>query len=217
MGMEEIWPLFGLRIISPRLELRPVRDEDLPGLVRAAVAGIHDPDRMPFGVPWTDAEPPQLARSLAQFQWGLRATMRPDNWTVSFTVLREGKPIGVQEVTATQFDTRKTVLSGSWLTSTAQGVGLGTEMRAAMLQWAFDQLGAECAESDAAVWNGPSLAVSKRLGYEPNGVHRMQTRPGEVTDTLRVRLAAASFLRPSWTAEVIGAEPATTFLRGTAN
>lgn len=51
MDLERIWPLFGLRLTTPRLELRPLRDDDLPGLVDAALSGVHDPARMPFGVP----------------------------------------------------------------------------------------------------------------------------------------------------------------------
>jgi hypothetical protein len=46
--LSDVWPLFGLKIISPRLELRLVRDEDLPGVIDAALAGIHDPAVMPF-------------------------------------------------------------------------------------------------------------------------------------------------------------------------
>ncbi|WP_175417108.1 hypothetical protein [Arthrobacter sp. 24S4-2] len=38
----DVWPMFGLKISSPRLELRLVRDEDLPGVINAALAGIHD-------------------------------------------------------------------------------------------------------------------------------------------------------------------------------
>lgn len=53
--LEDVWPLFGLLISTPRLTLNPVRDEQLPGLIDAVLAGIHDPAVMPFGVPWTDA------------------------------------------------------------------------------------------------------------------------------------------------------------------
>ena len=48
--LSEVWPLFSLRITTPRLELRPVRDEDLPGVIDAALSGIHDPGVMPFAV-----------------------------------------------------------------------------------------------------------------------------------------------------------------------
>lgn len=34
--MEQVWPLFGLRVTAGPLELRPVRDEDIPTLVELA-------------------------------------------------------------------------------------------------------------------------------------------------------------------------------------
>ncbi|MBT1596632.1 GNAT family N-acetyltransferase [Curtobacterium flaccumfaciens] len=212
MDLDQVWPLFGLRLMTPRLELRPLRDEDLPGLVDSAVSGVHDPARMPFGVPWTDAEPTTLARSLAQYHWKLRSGVGRDSWGVSFTVLHEGTPVGVQELHARRFATRKTVESGSWLTLAHQGHGLGTEMRAALLLFSFDHLRAEWAESSAAAWNEPSLRVSAKLGYEVNGVTRAQTRADEVVDEVRVRLRREDFARPSWSLVTEGVEAATEFL-----
>jgi RimJ/RimL family protein N-acetyltransferase len=194
----QFWPLFELSLQTPRLELRPVRDVDLPQLIDAALAGIHDPGRMPFGVPWTDAEPTQLAQSFAAYHWRLRANVQPKRWGVSFTVLHDGVPVGIQEVHAREFSTRRTIESGSWLTASAQGRGLGTEMRAGLLLFAFDHLGAKWAESSAVEWNAASLAVSKRLGYVANGITRAEPRPGEPVDEHRVRLSVDDFVRPSW-------------------
>ncbi|MGN8025141.1 GNAT family N-acetyltransferase [Microbacterium sp. 22242] len=97
------------------------------------------------------------------------------------------------------------VATGSWLTRSAHGRGIGTEMRAALLLFAFDVLGAEWAESGAASWNEASLAVSRKLGYEPNGVTRVAPRPGEAVDEQRLRLVRARFVRPDWTIAVRGA------------
>ena len=215
MGLVDIWPLFGLRLITPRLELRVVRDDDLPGLVDAALAGIHDPTRMPFAAPWTDAPPDELRRNFVQYQWAQRASFRTDRWSVIFTVLRDGRPIGVQDMRATDFATRRTIESGSWLTRAEQGHGLGIEMRAALLSFAFDHLGAEVAESGAMTWNAASLGVSRRLGYRENGLARVVGRPGVVGEELRVRLARDEFIRPDWTLLVDGAEPACAQLLGT--
>lgn len=216
MDLERIWPLFGLRITTPRLALRPVRDDDLPGLVTAALSGVHDPARMPFGVPWTDAEPEAMARSLAQYHWKLRSTATPESWGVGFTVLRDGVPVGVQELHARQFAARRTVESGSWIAKGHQGVGLGTEMRAGLLLFAFDHLGAEWAESSAAAWNEPSRRVSAKLGYRENGVTRVRTRPDEVVDEVRVRLHRDDFVRPAWALGAAGARAAVALLSGTA-
>ena len=45
-----IWPLFDLRVTTPRLSLRYVADE-------LVAQGIHDPATMPFSEPWTHAKP----------------------------------------------------------------------------------------------------------------------------------------------------------------
>jgi RimJ/RimL family protein N-acetyltransferase len=208
MGIEAVWPLFALSLRTPRLELRVSRDEDLPGLAEAAIAGIHDPGLMPFGVPWTDAEPAELRRSLARYQWQQRAETSPGSWSLSFAVLRDGKTIGVQDLEAREFETTRTVATGSWLTRAAQGQGLGVEMRAAVLLFAFDHLGAVAAESSAATWNAASIAVSHRLGYEGAGVTRVEPRPGRPRDELRMRLRPERFVRPSWKLESSGVESA---------
>jgi hypothetical protein len=51
----EISPLFGLRLRTPRLELRLPTDDELVELRELAHAGVHPPDEMPFAVAWTDA------------------------------------------------------------------------------------------------------------------------------------------------------------------
>lgn len=207
MELEEIWPLFGLEITTPRLMLRPIRDVDLPGLVQAALDGVHDPARTPFGVPWTDASPDELPRNLATYQWSLRNRVHPHHWTIAFAVHFEDRVVGSQDLGAYDFANRRTVNTGSWLTETVQGRGLGTEMRAALLLFAFDVLGADWAESGAATWNAASLSVSQKLGYELNGVTRVAPRPGEPVDEQRVRLAKGSFRRPDWSISVRGADP----------
>ncbi|PZE82136.1 GNAT family N-acetyltransferase [Curtobacterium sp. MCBD17_032] len=197
MDLEELWPLFALELRTPRLVLRPVQDGDLPALAEAALDGIHEPDRMPFGFPWTDAAPADLPRNLAMHQWSLRQ-VSPQSWRIQFAVILDGTVIGAQDLAAQDFAHRKTVDSGSWLTKTAQGQGLGTEMRAALLLFAFDVLGAEWAESSAAAWNTASLRVSYRLGYEPNGVTRVVPRSEQPDDEQRVRLSRETFNRPNW-------------------
>ncbi len=135
--------------------------------------------------------------------------MSRDSWGVSFTVLHQGTPVGVQELHARRFAARKTVESGSWLALAQQVHGLGTEMRAALLLFSFDHLGAAWAESSAAAWNEPSLRVSAKLGYELNGVTRAQTRADEVVDEVRVRLRREDFARPSWSLMTEGVGAAT--------
>ena len=91
---------------------------------------------------------------------------------------------------------------------TEQGAGLGTEMRAGLLLFAFDTLGAEWAESGAASWNHASLGVSSKLGYERNGVTRVSPLPGQPDDEQLVRLAKDHFQRPPWKVTLRGADAA---------
>ncbi|MDP9026160.1 MAG: GNAT family N-acetyltransferase [Actinomycetota bacterium] len=208
MAIEDAWPLFALELRSPNLRLRVVRDDDLPGLLAAVRAGIHDPAVMPFAVPWTDAEPDDLRRSFVQYQWAKRSTVRTGTWDLSMTVLLQDTPIGIQDISASELRTRRTVTTGSWLTRAQQGLGIGKEMRAATLMFAFDHLGAEVAESSAATWNRASLGVSRALGYENNGQSRIVSRPGEAQTEQRVRLDRQSFRRPPWTLATSGLERA---------
>lgn len=208
MDLVDVWPLFGLTLRTPRLELRLVRDDDLPALARAAIRGIHDPAIMPFAHPWSDAPPEVLRRELARHVWRERAATGPDGWTLLFAVVEGGVPIGIQDVRGTKFSTLRTVSTGSWLTASRQGAGLGVEMRAAVLAFCFDRLGAEVAESGAIDWNGSSLGVSRHLGYVENGEKRVVTREHQVEREVLLRLERDRFVRPDWTLEVDGFDDA---------
>ena len=207
MDLVDVWPLFRLCLRTPRLELRVLRDDDLPGLVEAARAGIHNPARMPFSEPWTDLPDDELTAGLARHQWRQRAALTPESWSLNLVVRRDGVPIGMQDLVARRFTTLRTVETGSWLTASAHGQGFGTEMRAAALTFAFDHLRAEVATSSAAEWNAASLGVSRRLGYVDNGVSRVAPR-GEAEIDQHLRLERDSFVRPSWTTHVDGAPEA---------
>jgi RimJ/RimL family protein N-acetyltransferase len=175
------WPLFGLRITTPRLELRMPDDEDLAELFERARAGIHPPDAMPFGVPWTDGiqEPGAPMRFLAH-HWAGRAAIAPEAWALQLATVVDGRIVGCQELAATDFAGSRSVRSGSWLTAAAQGRGIGTEMRAAVVHLAFAGLGALEARTSAWIDNPASQRVSLRIGYEPDG-EQLIGRRGEPT------------------------------------
>ncbi len=170
------WPLFDLRLVTARLVLRAPTDDDFPGLMAAIDSGIHAPEEMPFSAPWTDTAPEARARTSAQFWWSQRAGWSPDGWHLGLAVLRDGQAIGVQDVAAKDFKVLREVTTGSWLTLGAQGQGFGKEMRAAVLQLAFEDLGAEVARSEAFVDNSSSVGVSRALGYRENGFSRAAPR-----------------------------------------
>lgn len=208
----DIWPLFGLELRTPRLVLRPIRDEDVPGLIEATLAGIHDPDDMPFAMPWTREAPELIARNTAQNVWLSRTRVAPDDWRVNFAILRGGRVIGRQDVRAAHFPDLKTVETGSWLTQAQQGKGFGKEMRAAVLLWAFDHLGAEFAETAAFDGNRASQRVSEAMGYARNGEALQRIDDGEVARMLKYRLRREEFKRPEWELLVEGSEAAARLL-----
>lgn len=190
------WPLFDLRVVTPRLKIRLPTDEDLYRLLALADEGVHDPAVMPFTVPWTDEPPPQRHRSSLQWWWGRRAAWRPDDWTFTGAVFVDGVPVGVQDLSAASFAALRVVSTGSWLGRAHQGRGLGTEMRAAVLHLAFAGLGAREARSGAFPDNLASLAVSRRLGYVEAGDEPVlrRGRPDRVA-TLRLDRATWSARR----------------------
>ena len=182
------WPLFDLRLTTPRLELRPAEDGDLAELAALAYDGVHDPAVMPFTVPWTDAAPDERARSVLQHAWRLRGAWTVADWSLPFVVREDGVVVGTQFLNARQFRVLREVHTGSWLGLVHHGRGIGTEMRAAVLHLAFVGLGAEIAWSGAHEDNQASLRVSAKLGYEPCGFERTVVRGRPVTD-VRLRLS----------------------------
>ncbi|WP_455833772.1 GNAT family N-acetyltransferase [Pseudarthrobacter siccitolerans] len=212
--IRDVWPLFGLRLATPRLELRPIRDEDIPAAVEAARSGIHEAGRNPFSTPWTELPADELGPNMARWYWRCRAEFTPESWTLLLGIWHDGEFVGCQDVGAKDFAALKTVSTGSWLKQSVQGRGLGKEMRAAVVLYAFDWLGAEAAESEAALWNEASLGVSRTLGYELNGITRKAWGP-KVETVQHVRLTPETFKRPDWTLQVEGHETAAKFLKVT--
>ncbi|WP_144720220.1 GNAT family N-acetyltransferase [Agrococcus jejuensis] len=213
------WPLFDLVLRTPRLELRPLRDEDLDDVVDAAISGIHGDEVTPFPLRWNVGTPDEVRRRVVQFQWRQRASLEPRDWALQLGVRFEGRVVGVQDVGATDFALRRTVETGSWLRQDVHGRGIGTEMRAAVLLFAVDHLGAEVAETSYAEGNAPSRGVSTRLGYVDNGRTRMRIAgvgddDATVTTDHRMRLEAADLRRPDWALQVEGWDAARRDLLG---
>lgn len=199
----DFFPPFHLVLRTPQLVLRPISDADIPAAVEAALSGVHEPGRNPFSSPWTGTPAPALGSKMAQWYWRCRAGMAPESWTLPLGVWHGGRFIGCQDLEAKDFATLKTVTTGSWLRTGAQGRGFGKEMRAAVALYAFDWLGAEVAESAAAAWNAQSLGVSRSLGYRPNGITRAAWG-GKAQDVQKMRLTPATLVRPGWQLDVEG-------------
>lgn len=206
------WPLFDLRIRTPRLELRIPDDDELVELARLAAGGVHPEGYMPFTIPWTDRPSPEMERRLFQFHWRVRAELTPAAWRLAFAIYEDGRAVGSQDIAARDFALMRTVATGSWLGREHQGRGIGKEMRAAVLHLAFAGLGARVAVSGAFADNAASLAVSRALGYAANG-EDLKERRGEAARHLLLRLDRAEWERRRRDDIVLeGVEPCLPFL-----
>lgn len=203
-SLTDYWPVFGLRLATPRLTLAPLRDEDLAETIDVILGGIHPADQMPFGMPWTDAPRDELITNTLRYYWSGRASSTPDSWTVPFSVRRAGAVVGLQDLSGKDFAVTGKVGTGSWLGAAEQGRGVGTEMRSAVLQFAFDHLKAQRADSVAFLDNPASLRVSAKLGYRNDGTFVLQRRPGERAIAQRLTLDDGHFVRPGWDVQVRG-------------
>nr|XP_061840639.1 acetyl- and succinyl-CoA transferase MRA_812-like [Nerophis lumbriciformis] len=167
-----VWPFFDLVVRTPMLELRVPTDAEIETLVQSVDSSIYDRTGfMPFHIDWT-GDP---IESMKYF-WSTRSGWTPDNWTLTLVPFIDGEPLGNQALRAMDFPIVRRVDTGSWLVSSAQGRGIGTEMRAAALHLAFAGLDALEAQSEAHVDNKASNGVSRALGYEVT--HRAQSRFG---------------------------------------
>lgn len=182
------WPLFDLRIRTPRVELRLPSDDDLVALCDLARDGITEAGApSPFFHAWHQRPSPELERAALQFHWRARAELTPEKWVLPFVIVAGGVIVGTQGVDAEEFPVVRSVGTGSWLGRRYQGQGLGKEMRAAALHFAFAGLGAQVAFSAAWVDNERSARVSRSLGYEDDGFH-VKSREGEAMRLRRFRL-----------------------------
>ncbi|MFE7595288.1 GNAT family N-acetyltransferase [Kitasatospora sp. NPDC057512] len=181
------WPLRGLRVSSPRLELRLPTEDELAEVADVAARGVHPPEERPFLTPWGELPPAERARHVVQLHWRRLGRWSAQDWALNLVAFHEGRPVGIQDMRATEFGVRREIVSGSWLGLEFQGRGLGTEMRAAMLHLAFAELGARSARSLSFADNHSSLAVSRRLGYRGDGIDR-DVLDGRVVVSERLRL-----------------------------
>ncbi len=221
LTLEEVFPPFALRISCGPVELAVLRDDDLPELVDLVRGGINAPGLpTPFLRAWHEepfapGAPDGFPTAALAWWWTQRATFAPDGWRLALVVRRDGELAGVQDLHATDFALRRTVETGSWLGRAHQGRGTGTLMRAMVVGFAFDELGAERCESGYVAGNLASAAVSRKVGYVEDGRRRVvqhtpQGRAG--ADEQRVTVTPATFVRPDAPVRVEGAEALRRFL-----
>ena len=171
MILDDHWPLFRLSVRSARLELRLPTPENLAELAARAGDEVHQPGTAPFPiVGWTPAPSPRRERTLLQYHWRSLAEWVPERWNLVLVANADGSVVGSELLSAAHFAVTRTVTTGSWLVREHQGRGLGKEMRSGALALAFNGLGADAANSASFDTNEASIAVSRSLDYEENGV-----------------------------------------------
>jgi RimJ/RimL family protein N-acetyltransferase len=112
--------------------------------------------------------------------------------------------VGVQGIGADGFAERRTIGTGSWLGRRFQGRGVGTEMRTAVVELAFRELGAVAVTSSAFEANAASRGVSRKLGYRVVGRDTMSPR-GVPMPHLQLRLERSDWRGAAFPVEVEGA------------
>ena len=208
-----IWPLFDLRVSTPRLSLHYITDDLGEQLADLAAHGIHDPDTMPFSEPWTDVAPPELQRNSLRYYWRCRAETTSEHWNLNLAALdRNGQLIGMCALHAERFPTTRTATTGSWIGRRYQRQGLGREMRQAALHLIFAGLAGERATTRAWHDNTASLRVTGSLPYTEEGATEEQRR--DRADTM----LAFAMTRQQWLTvrrddiQLAGIGPIRTFL-----
>ncbi|MEV4412923.1 GNAT family N-acetyltransferase [Catellatospora sp. NPDC049609] len=189
----EYFPLLGLRIEVADLQLRLPSPEELGQLADAAADGVHEPDMMPFTVPWTDQSPADRARSVVTHHWAVLGRWTPQAWSLPLAVLHRGTVVGQQTISGKDFAISSECSTGSWLGLRYQGRGIGTLMRIAVAHLAFEHLGASDLVSAAYLDNPASLRVSAKVGYQPDGVARHAVQ-GRLRISQRLRLTRDDWL-----------------------
>lgn len=189
--LADLWPTFGLVLTTPRLTLRLPREDELTALARLAGEGVHAPGERPFLTPWTEGSAEDRERSVLGGHWYRLSSWEPDGWSLGLAVMDgDGVPMGIATLRARDFRVTREVTTSSWLGLRFQGQGYGTEARTALLALAFDHLGASDATTEVFQDNHASQGVSRKLGYQPDGISR-DRRDDEVVVSDRLRLTSA--------------------------
>lgn len=204
------------RVTTPRLQLRlPNDDGELAELAALAAQGVHAPSERPFLTPWTEGTDKDRAQFVLREHWGQLSGWAVDNWRVGPGVfLSDGEPVGVVTLRARSFPIVREVATSSWLGLQHQRQGFGTEARLGLLTLAFDHLAAESAVTEVFGNNDASQGVSRKLGYEADGISR-DARGPEVVISDRLRLG-----RSRWAVdrhrgiEIDGIEPCRAMFEG---
>jgi len=166
--LREYWPLVDVRIQTGDLTLRPMTEQDAVVVADTLPSDVElDPAATMYDI---GDNSKQRGTVTLQHYWKCYGNWTSNTWRLNFVVEAQDQFVGVQEIEGNDFPKFRTVDSSSHLLTKYRGRGWGKQMRVAALVFAFDHLGAEAAITSAYHDNHASLAVSRSLGYEPNGL-----------------------------------------------
>ena len=185
--LNDHWPFVGLQLNTDRLELRLPTDEELTEVAVLAAAGVHHRDERPYLTPWTDLPPSERTVHVMKQHWSRRGDWSTDAWILELAVFHEQRPIGMVALRGREFPVLREVKTESWLGVEHHGKGLGTEARSALLHLAFVGLEADASLSEVFQDNPASQDVSRKLGYEHDGISR-EVLDGRAVTSDRLRL-----------------------------
>lgn len=191
-SLAEIWPLYHLKISTPRLVLHLPDPEETIGLARVAARGIRVDGEPRYQAEWLYGSPTTIERGLFQALARDMANWQASDWSLGLGIFLDEQPIGVQHIFSRQFAQTRGFGSGIWLGIAYQGQGFGTECGRAVLTFGFDGLDAEEAYIGAWSDNQRSIRMMEKLGYQLNGGYR------QIRDGVVVRDQRMSFTRGQW-------------------
>jgi aminoglycoside 6'-N-acetyltransferase len=144
-------------LVGKGLRLRPFDMADLPTLVRL----VNDPSVAAWWGTYDEA--------------ALHDELTDDSMTV-WTVLVDGSPAGVVEVTEELDPDYRHVSLDIFLSADLHGRGLGAEALRTVLRHLFDDHGHHRATIDPAVENERAIRSYTRVGFKPVGTMRQADR-----------------------------------------
>src|SRR4051794_20145107 len=125
------WPVHDIRLRVGDLSLRPLTEPDLSTLARVLPGDVElNPDAPTYRGAVPDTERGTIVH---QDYWRAMGTWTVDAWRLNFGVWRGDTLLGAQELEGNDFALLRTVDTASFLVVAARGIGIGKQMRRAVL------------------------------------------------------------------------------------
>lgn len=126
----------------------------------------------------------------------LSATTPPEDIVFGIELKKSGKLIGIIGLHDIDWVSRKAITGTKIGPANLRSLGLGTEAKQLLLEYAFNTLGLNRIQSQVIVYNQASLRYSAKCGYRQEGVLRQAVyKNGRFHD-----LIILSILRDEWLA-----------------